>query len=231
LTCEEIRFCFPCDPCNPRNATVNADLSGSARTGYSFPSSTAPTSSYNYNGEDPLYTGSFYYNTSSGSIYVWNGSNWSSGFGSSGTSGTSGTGFNTINNSAIGRVLISDGSVNAATASSDLTFSGNKLIVTGSIDISGSIFQHGIPITLPSVYTQSIGNNSNQSFTINHNLNSILVSVHMLNSTSTQIYYPTQQTASLVRGSFHAFISGSNTVVVNTPYVPTTNEFLIVVKT
>jgi hypothetical protein len=172
--------------------------------------------------------------------------NWISGFGTSGSSGTSGakgdigdagssgtsgTGFNTINNASGGRLLISDGTTNAATASSDLTFSGNNLIVTGSIDISGSISQYGTPITLPSVYTQSIGDNSNQSFTITHNLNSTLVSVHMLNSTSTQIYYPTQQTASVVRGSFHAFISGSNTVIVNTPYVPNTNEFLIVIKT
>ena len=101
-----------------------------------------------------------------------------------------------------------------------------------SADISGSILQYGNTITLPSVYTQSIGNNLSSSFFINHNLNSIFVSVHMLNSSaSTQIYYPTQQTASLVRGSFHAFISGSNAVTINTPYIPTTNEFLVVVKT
>jgi hypothetical protein len=150
----------------------------------------------------------------------------------SGTSGTSGTGFNTINNAGNGRLLISDGSTDAATASLNLIFSANKLAVTGSIDISGSILQYGNTITLPSVYTQSIGNNLSSSFFINHNLNSIFVSVHMLNSSaSTQIYYPTQQTASLVRGSFHAFISGSNAVTINTPYTASVNEFLVVIKT
>jgi hypothetical protein len=53
----------------------------------------------------------------------------------------------------------------------------------------------------------------------------------MLSQTSAQIYYPTQQTASLARGSFHAFITGSNSVVINTPYTPNTDEFLIVLKT
>jgi len=147
--------------------------------------------------------------------------------------GASGTGGSpTINNAGDGRLLISDGSTNAATASLNLIFTDNKLAVTGSIDISGSILQYGNTITLPSVYTKSIGNNLSSSFFINHNLNSIFVSVHMLNSSaSTQIYYPTQQTASLVRGSFHAFISGSNAVTINTPYTASANEFLVVIKT
>ena len=58
--------------------------------------------------------------------------------GTSGESGTSGTGFNTINNAGNGRLLLSDGTPNAATASSDLTFSGSILLVTGSSVISGS---------------------------------------------------------------------------------------------
>jgi hypothetical protein len=108
-----------------------------------FPSATAPSASVS--GSSNLFTGSMYFNTTSGSIYVWNGSNWLSGFGTSGTSGingtsgtsgtngssgtsgisgtsgTSGTGFNSINNAGNLRVLFSDGTTNAATASTYLT--------------------------------------------------------------------------------------------------------------
>ncbi len=59
--------------------------------------------------------------------------------GSSGSSGTSGVGFNTINNPGQGRILLSDGTVNAATASTNLSFTNNTLYVTGSIVSSGTI--------------------------------------------------------------------------------------------
>ena len=52
--------------------------------------------------------------------------------GASGSSGTSGTGFNTINNASGSRLIISDGTTNAATASVNLTFAGNVLTISSS---------------------------------------------------------------------------------------------------
>lgn len=63
--------------------------------------------------------------------------------GSSGTSGTSGTGFNTINNAGVGRVLLSDGTDNAATASTIIVIHDGGIIISGSIYHSGSFFSSG----------------------------------------------------------------------------------------
>jgi len=46
--------------------------------------------------------------------------------------GSPGTGFDTINNPGPGRVILSDGSTNAATASVNLIYTGNSFYVTGS---------------------------------------------------------------------------------------------------
>jgi hypothetical protein len=106
--------------------------------------------------------GKFYYSTSGGGggttgtngtsgtsgINGANGTNGTSGTsgigtngtsGTTGTSGTSGTGFNTINNAGTGRILLSDGTVNAATASSALVYNSNELIISGSTIITGSL--------------------------------------------------------------------------------------------
>jgi hypothetical protein len=60
--------------------------------------------------------------------------------GTSGANGTSGTGFSTINNASLGRIILSDGTTNAATASSNLTYLSGVLNVTGStvISVTGS---------------------------------------------------------------------------------------------
>ena len=58
--------------------------------------------------------------------------------GTSGTAGTSGTGFNTIDNAGIGRVLLSDGTINAATASTAMVVNSNNVSITGSLLITGS---------------------------------------------------------------------------------------------
>jgi len=98
--------------------------------------------------------GKFYYSTSGGGggttgtngtsgtsgINGANGTNGTSGTtGTSGTSGVSGAGFNTINNAGTGRILLSDGTVNAATASSALVYNNNELTISGSTIITGSL--------------------------------------------------------------------------------------------
>ena len=118
------------------------------RTAPTFPSATAPTSSVS--GSTDLFTGSMYFNTTSGSIYVWNGSNWLSGFGTSGTSGangssgtsgtngssgTSGVGFSTINDAGNLRVLFSDGTTNAATASANFIVTQSATQISVAVGI------------------------------------------------------------------------------------------------
>lgn len=68
-----------------------------------------------------------------------NGTNGTSG--ESGTSGTSGTGFNTIADPLQGRVLLSDGSTNNASASLNLFYDTGSSVfqVTGSVNITGSL--------------------------------------------------------------------------------------------
>ena len=83
--------------------------------------------------------GRFYYGTGGGSGGV-SGTSGTSGTsgqnGTSGSSGTSGTGFNTINSPLQGRLLVSDGSVNAATASANLFYDtgSSTLQITGSLE-------------------------------------------------------------------------------------------------
>jgi hypothetical protein len=59
--------------------------------------------------------------------------------GANGTSGTSGSGFNTINNASGSRLLVSDGTTNAATASATMTISSTNVTVSGSMFLSGSL--------------------------------------------------------------------------------------------
>ena len=59
--------------------------------------------------------------------------------GTSGQSGSSGTGFNTVNNAGLYRVLFSDGTTNAATASSNLTISASTLTMTGDATVTGRL--------------------------------------------------------------------------------------------
>ena len=57
--------------------------------------------------------------------------------------GSPGEGFNTINNAGPGRLIISDGSSNAATASADLIYTGSVFFITGSattVDIYSNYF-------------------------------------------------------------------------------------------
>jgi hypothetical protein len=69
-----------------------------------------------------------------------NGSSGSSGSnGTNGTSGTSGTGFNTINNPANGRLILSDGTTNAATASANLIYTGSNFLINGNTTVTGSL--------------------------------------------------------------------------------------------
>jgi len=69
-----------------------------------------------------------------------NGSSGSSGSnGTNGSSGTSGTGFNTINNPANGRLILSDGTTNAATASANLIYTGSNFLINGNTTVTGSL--------------------------------------------------------------------------------------------
>ena len=91
--------------------------------------------------------------------------------GSSGSSGISGTGFNTIADALQGRVLLSDGSTNSASASANLFYDTGSstfqitgsLIITGSITGSTDIFIRSStsePITIGrAYYSASNGNN------------------------------------------------------------------------
>lgn len=90
-------------------------------------------------------TGSVYFNTGDNRIYVYTGTSWVNGGGTSGTSGTSGTGFNTINNAGNLRIIYSDGTTNAATAST-------YLIVTQSND------QNAITVGIGTTNTSNEGN-------------------------------------------------------------------------
>jgi len=72
--------------------------------------------------------------------------------------GASGEGFNTINNAGPGRLIISDGSTNAATASSDLIYTGSTFFVTGSatiVDIYSNYFYVRNKQTQQPVFTVS----------------------------------------------------------------------------
>jgi hypothetical protein len=243
---------IPCDPCDPRKPTVDADLSGSARTGYSFPSPTAPTASYDYDGVDPLYTGSFYYNTASGSMYIWNGLNWIDGFGSSGTSGTSGisgTGFNTINNAGSGRLLVSDGTTNAATASSNLNYDTNTFYMTGSVVISGSqtdaIYLRSLrnasnadtflyySIGSKDIayrtrkYTNTIGNNIDNPITVVHALNDVYPMITLKENSSGNIYYP--ETGATGALPYTATVVDNNTISLLFNTTPTPGQYDVIV--
>jgi hypothetical protein len=69
-----------------------------------------------------------------------NGTDGSSGSsGSNGTNGSSGTGFNTINNPANGRLILSDGTTNAATASANLIYTGSNFLINGNTTVTGSL--------------------------------------------------------------------------------------------
>jgi len=149
-------------------------------------------------------TGSIYYNTTDGNIYRSNGSTWSVAAGTSGTSGTTGT---------------SGTSGTNGTAGSSGTSGANGS--SGSSGTSGGV----------SIYSTTIGDNLATSFGVTHSLGSVLVSVHMLNTSTQQIYYPTAQTSSVLRGSFHGFIDTSNTLTIKTPYTASVGEFTVVVKT
>jgi hypothetical protein len=84
--------------------------------------------------------GKFYYGLGGAGSAGSNGSSGTSGAnGSSGSSGTSGTGFNTIADPLQGRVLLSDGSTNSASASANLFYDTGSSIfqVTGSTISSG----------------------------------------------------------------------------------------------
>jgi len=240
--------------------------------------------------------------------------------GTSGINGTSGTGFNTINNAGNLRLLFSDGTTNAATASSFFVVSqstsqteisvgigttppsneGNLFLGPRGASEGGQVFLQSATayntasmldnyqdsfrilkgnntasnavdlqinhstgqLQLPNynssgrfagsvagyltfdsngniltsaggatTYTTNIGNGSATSFGVTHSLSSQTVSVHMINTSTQQVYYPTSQTASGARGSFHAFIDTINTLTIRTPYIPNTNEFMVVVKT
>lgn len=61
--------------------------------------------------------------------------------GANGSSGTSGTGFNAIADPLQGRVLLSDGSTNSASASANLFYETGSSVfqVTGSVNITGSL--------------------------------------------------------------------------------------------
>ena len=59
--------------------------------------------------------------------------------GTNGSSGTSGTGFNTINNPANGRLILSDGTTNAATASANLIYTGSNFLINGNTTVTGSL--------------------------------------------------------------------------------------------
>jgi hypothetical protein len=94
--------------------------------------------------------GNFYYGSGGGGgTGGTNGTSGTSGpTGASGTSGTSGTGFNTIANPLQGRLLISDGSVNRASASADLfydtgssTFQVGGTLVTDNLTVNADVFE------------------------------------------------------------------------------------------
>jgi hypothetical protein len=71
--------------------------------------------------------------------------------GAAGTAGTAGTGFNTISNAGANRILLSDGSANAATASSNLSYTNSAFIVNGNTIITGSLTVTGSSMLFPAV--------------------------------------------------------------------------------
>lgn len=63
--------------------------------------------------------------------------------GTSGGSGTSGTGFSTISNPTSGRVIIANGTINSAEASSGITITNGQIIVSGSNNNVLDVFHVG----------------------------------------------------------------------------------------
>ena len=222
-----------------------------------------------YAGSNPTgsaeYTGSTYFNTTSNELFTYNGSIWVKSAGSSGTSGTSGingtsgtsgingtsgTGFNTINNAGSGRLIVSDGTTNAATASTDLTFTSNRFQVTGSLLISGSsatgLFVNGLTTTSDNLnrltyvpasgrifyevnkYKVSFGDGSNSSYSITHSLNSADIQVNIRDNSSGQIYYPSISAGSPPQ--YTATVADANTVTIAFTSPPSVNQYTIVVS-
>lgn len=83
--------------------------------------------------------------------------------------GSPGVGFDTINNPGPGRVILSDGSTNAATASVNLIYSGNSFYVTGSTIFSGVSGETNI-VTVKSGSTNFLTINTGSLFDIYSNL-------------------------------------------------------------
>jgi hypothetical protein len=210
-------------------------------------------------GSTDLITGSIYFNTLSGSAYIWNGNQFVSGFGTSGTSGTSGnsgtsgtsgTGFSTINNSSGSRLIVSDGTSNAATASSNLVFSSNRLEVTGSTHISGSsttgLFINGLTTSSDSLnrltylaangrifyeisrYKIAIGNGLNLTYTVAHNLSSNDVQISMRDAGTGQIFYPSATAGTPPQ--YTATVIDTNNIDITFTSAPGTNAYTVVVS-
>ena len=198
-------------------------------------------------GSTDLITGSIYFNILSGSAYIWNGNQFVSGFG---TSGTSGTGFNTINNASGSRLIISDGTTNAATASSNLVFSANRLEVTGSTHISGSsttgLFVNGLTTSSDSLnrltylpangrifyeisrYKIAIGNGVNLTYTVAHNLSSNDVQISMRDAGTGQIFYPSATAGAPPQ--YTATVVDTNNIDITFTSAPGTNAYTVVVS-
>jgi hypothetical protein len=192
---------------------------GTTKALNSFPSTTPPTEMFS--GSNELFTGSMYFNTASGSVYVWDGSNWLDGFGTSGTSGvsgTSGTGFSTINNPGDLRLLFSDGTTNAATASTYMIVSqslnsSSISLGVGTLNISneaniflgGRTVNEGGQLVLQSAFgynTASMIDNYQDAFRVlkGNNTSSNAVDLQIYHTTG-QIQFPNYTTTASFVGT------------------------------
>ena len=141
--------------------------------------------------------------------------------GANGTSGTSGSGFTTINNSSVGRILLSDGTTNAATASSNLSWnSGNETldITNGGIEQIGaytSTFAGDVIVTGTLTATASIAVSASFASTASY-----------WSGTVTSASYA--QTATTASYSYQQFVnvqtlSGTKTILSTDPSVQILN--------
>jgi len=131
--------------------------------------------------------------------------------GSSGTSGTSGTGF-AVQDSALTRVLTSDGTSYGAIAQSGLTYNGDQLTVSGNSIIYGNQYVHSTGetsvtsgTTIISTIPTSSGSSANFDYVIKNDSGYMRAGIVMVVWDTTNTAYTDYSTTDL-NGSTSSFI-------------------------